>query len=91
MPFLARHKSRKIWKRFRQSMEALRGRTGLVTGKIEETELVNEISASAHAGYVRGVKRRCLGIESRCDTEDRPTRSFLETKWELETGRRKRE
>lgn len=91
MAFLARHRSRRIWKRFRQSMEALRGRTGVVTGQIEETELVNEISASANAGYMRGVKRQCLGMDRGCDSESRPTRSFLETKWELEAGQRKRE
>ncbi|KAL1988216.1 hypothetical protein VTN96DRAFT_191 [Rasamsonia emersonii] len=86
-PFLARHKSRKIWKRFRTSMQALRGQIG--RGKIEEKELVQEINASANADFLRGVKRLCLGIEGP-DSQSGRGRSFLETKWELETGRRRR-
>ncbi|KAL1964713.1 hypothetical protein VTN77DRAFT_6739 [Rasamsonia byssochlamydoides] len=86
-PFLARHKSRKIWKRFRTSMQALRGQIG--RGSIEEKELVKEINTSANADFLRGVKRLCLGIKGP-DSQLGRGRSFLETKWELETGKRKR-
>ncbi|KAF3393108.1 hypothetical protein DPV78_009826 [Talaromyces pinophilus] len=87
-PFLARHKSRKIWKRFRKSMEAIRSRTGpsAAPSRIEECEYVNEISQSANAAYLRAVKRQRV---LHAHTTERGG-SFLETKWELEIGRRKR-
>ncbi|QGA17721.1 hypothetical protein EYB26_005397 [Talaromyces marneffei] len=86
-PFLARHKSRKIWKRFRKSMEAIRSRTvpSAAPSRIEESEYVNEISQSANAAYLRAVKRQRV-LHAHTERGG----SFLETKWELEIGRRKR-
>jgi hypothetical protein len=73
-------------------MQGLRGQIHIRRGQIEESELVNEINTSANAEFLRGVKRRRLGIN--VDSPDTQrlgrTRSFLETKWELEIGRRKR-
>lgn len=54
---------------------------------LEETELDTEINTSRGAGLLRGVKRRCLGVEIG-ETEERG-RSFLETKWEGEVRRRR--
>lgn len=60
----------------------------------EEDELVTEINSSASKGLARGVKRRCLdtngpGVATAGEIER--GRSFLETKWELETTRRREE
>ncbi|CRG84820.1 hypothetical protein PISL3812_02010 [Talaromyces islandicus] len=92
--FLARHKSRKIWKRFRQSMELLRERTGTVAvSRIEEKEFKSEINASANADYRRAMKRQRLVAGQNNDNDGAQTgrgRSFLETKWEFEIGRRRR-
>lgn len=69
-------------------MEAIRARVGTTAAmsRIEEHELEKEISQSANAPYVRAVKRlRVLHMPTERGS------SFLETKWELETGRRKRE
>ncbi|OKL60124.1 hypothetical protein UA08_04675 [Talaromyces atroroseus] len=97
--FLPRHKSRKIWKRFRKSMEALRERriVAPVPSRIEESEFAKEISQSANAEYVRAVKRQRLQHDNNEQDADADAqaqtergRSFLETKWELETGKRKR-
>ena len=87
-------------------MEALRDRRTLPS-RIEESEFANEISLSANAEYVRAVKRQRLLHDGAADANadaaadadadaDTPAhtergRSFLETKWELETGKRKRE
>lgn len=64
----------------------------------EENELDMEINASRNAGLLRGVKRRCLETgtinNNKGDGEDDSIvrgRSFLETKWESEMGRRRRE
>lgn len=57
---------------------------------LEETELDTEINESRSAGLLRGVKRRCLGVEAIENGGERG-RSFLETKWESEIGRRRRE
>ncbi|KAJ9229920.1 hypothetical protein DTO169E5_8663 [Paecilomyces variotii] len=59
----------------------------------EEDELVTEINSSASKGLARGVKRRCLdtngpGVATAGEIER--GRSFLETKWELETTRRRK-
>ncbi|EED24231.1 conserved hypothetical protein [Talaromyces stipitatus ATCC 10500] len=87
-PFLARHKSRKIWKRFRKSMEAIRSRTApsTATSQIEESDFANEISQSANAAYLRAVKRQRVLAHMQTERGG----SFLETKWELEIGKRKR-
>ncbi|KAJ9299936.1 hypothetical protein DTO271G3_2820 [Paecilomyces variotii] len=59
----------------------------------EEDELVAEINSSSSKGVARGVKRRCLdtncpGVATAGEIER--GRSFLETKWELETTRRRK-
>lgn len=54
-----------------------------------EDELDTEINASRSVGLLRGVKRRCLKAGMEDGSGDRG-RSFLETKWESEMGRRRR-
>jgi len=54
---------------------------------LEETDLDMEINASRGAGVLRGVKRRCLGLDVG-EMEGRG-RSFLETKWEGDVRRRR--
>lgn len=54
---------------------------------LEETELDTVINASRGAGLLRGVKRRCLGVE--VGGKEERGRSFLETKWEGEVRRRR--
>lgn len=51
--------------------------------------LDTEINGARNGDYVRGVKRRCFGIGDGA-TQERG-RSFLETKWELEITRKRRE
>ncbi|GAD97042.1 hypothetical protein AOR_1_1860154 [Paecilomyces variotii No. 5] len=56
-------------------------------------ELVTEINSSTRNGLTRGVKRRCLDIDSSgiaIAGEIERGRSFLETKWELGTTRRRK-
>lgn len=55
---------------------------------LEETVLDTEINVSRGAGVLRGVKRRCLGVDAG-EMEGRG-RSFLETKWEGEVRRRRK-
>jgi hypothetical protein len=89
IPPLARSKSRKLWKRFRSSFESINDQSG---GRqdIVETDLLIEINASANARFRRGVKRLRLNISDEClGIESVP--SFLETKWEAETTRKRRE
>jgi len=60
----------------------------------EDEQLTEEINGSANAGVVRGVKRQCLGAgdaEACVDTGAERGRSFLETKWELEATKTRRE
>lgn len=63
----------------------------------ESDAVQTAINTSKDAGYVRGVKRLCVGsgqTESRADTEldtEQPGRSFLETKWESGASRKRRE
>ena len=57
---------------------------------IVETDLLTEINASANVRFRRGVKRLRLGVSDAClGVESVP--SFLETKWEAETTRKRRE
>lgn len=76
-------------------MEAVRGRIGLpsLPSRVEESELLHEISQSANVAYIRAVKRQRLRETSPHDQDTQTGRglSFLETKWELETGKRRRE
>lgn len=62
---------------------------------MEQGAFQTAINASRDAGYARGVKRLCVGAD---EPEKRPVfqmqepaRSFLETKWELERGQKRRE
>jgi hypothetical protein len=89
-PFLARSKSRKIWKRFRSSFKsakALRKQVGR-TQAIPESELLAEISISENAELLRAVKKLRLSVD--LTVESGLTRSFLATKWESEMSPRKR-
>ncbi|KAJ5570115.1 uncharacterized protein N7459_009545 [Penicillium hispanicum] len=83
-PFRAGLKSRKLWKRFRSSFTSM---TSLQSSTVLENDaLQTAISTSKDSGYVRGVKRLCVGpgeSENCADVEvPQPGRSFLETKWE---------
>jgi hypothetical protein len=75
-------------------MEAIRGRRA--APRIAEADFAKEISQSANAEYVRGVKRRRLDSNNNNNSSSSSSnevdgRSFLETRWELELGMRKRE
>lgn len=71
-------------------MELLRERTGpAAASRIEEKEFESEINASANADYRRVVKRQRLDDDEDAQTER--GRSFLETKWEFEIEKRRRE
>ncbi|KAH1362972.1 hypothetical protein KXW30_007656 [Aspergillus fumigatus] len=93
--FLGRSKSRKVWKRFRSSFNSMKVLQRLVAASHEDVDddLFAEINLSRNLGFVRGVKRRCFGLqdESQPDSTVLRGRSFLETKWESEaTGRRRK-
>ncbi|GIJ81892.1 hypothetical protein Asppvi_000395 [Aspergillus pseudoviridinutans] len=94
--FLGRSKSRKVWKRFRTSFNSMKALQRLVAASHEDVDedLFAEINLSRNLGFVRGVKRRCFGLEgpeSQSDSTVLRGRSFLETKWETEaTGRRRK-
>lgn len=74
-------------------METVRGRRAAppTKSRIAESDFAKEISQSANAEYVRGVKRRRLDNNNNNNNNEMERRSFLETKWELELGMRKRE
>lgn len=75
-------------------MELLRERTRpAAVSRIEEKEFEREINASANADYRRVVKRQRLDGGPNYDenTQTERGRSFLETKWEFEIGKRCRE
>lgn len=62
-------------------------------GEVENDALQTAINTSNDSAYVRGVKRLCVEPG---DSEDRvlehnPSRPFLETKWESEASRKRRE
>lgn len=90
-PYRAGAKSRKLWKRFQSSFSGMK--TLEQSDMFETDALQTAINTSKDAGYVRGVKRLCVGseqTEGRVDTEQ-PGRSFLETKWESGASRKRRE
>lgn len=97
--FLGRQsRPRKVWKRFRTSFNSMKALQQMIAADDEENELDMEINASRNAGLLRGVKRRCLETgtvdNNKGDGHDDSIvrgRSFLETKWESEMGRRRRE
>ncbi|PLB42457.1 uncharacterized protein BDW47DRAFT_121566 [Aspergillus candidus] len=92
--FLARSKSRKVWKRFRTSFNSLKMLEQMVAAEdAVDDEPQLEINGARNAEFLRGVKRRFLLLENsdqdRNSTEQTHGRSFLETKWESEaTGRK---
>ncbi|KAF7118166.1 hypothetical protein CNMCM5793_007567 [Aspergillus hiratsukae] len=93
--FLGRSKSRKVWKRFRSSFNSMKTLQRLVAASHEDVDddLFAEINVSRNLGFVRGVKRRCFGLEdpgSQSDSTVLRGRSFLETKWESEAAGRRR-
>ncbi|KAE8349343.1 hypothetical protein BDV28DRAFT_141461 [Aspergillus coremiiformis] len=94
-PFLARPRSRKVWKRFRSSfnsMKALQLLAATQSGLDDHDDLYTEINTSRNEDYIRGVKRRCLVHHSDDQLEPSASRgrSFLETKWESEASGRRR-
>lgn len=62
---------------------------------LENDALQTAISTSKDSGYVRGVKRLCVGPGESDDCADvdvpQPGRSFLETKWESAAVGKRRE
>lgn len=93
--FLARSKSRKVWKRFRTSFNSLKMLQQMVAAEdAVDDEPQLEINGARNTEYLRGVKRRFLLLENpdqdRNSTEQTQGRSFLETKWESEATGRKR-
>ncbi|KAE8371359.1 hypothetical protein BDV26DRAFT_276264 [Aspergillus bertholletiae] len=94
-PFLARPKSRKVWKRFRSSFNSMKALQRLISaqsGPDDHDDLHTEINMSRNEDYLRGVKRRCLvhDSEERVEPEASRGRSFLETKWESEASGKRR-
>lgn len=88
-PFRAGTKSRKLWKRFRSSfggMQSLQSSDVLGNNAFETA-----INAPRDASYTRGVKRQRMGPGDSEDVDVVPGRSFLETKWESEAMRKRRE
>ncbi|OJJ49413.1 hypothetical protein ASPZODRAFT_1474150 [Penicilliopsis zonata CBS 506.65] len=98
VPFLARSKSRKLWKRFRSSFNSMKSLQKLVAEEDAcvadvADELDLEINFSRQTGYLRGVKRICLNekdTEGEVEVGKERGRSFLETKWESEMARKRR-
>lgn len=70
-------------------MKAFQQMMAAADKQVEEDELDTEINASRSIGLLRGVKRQCLRAGTEDGGGDRG-RSFLETKWESEMGRRRR-
>ncbi|KAB8232316.1 uncharacterized protein BDW43DRAFT_280018 [Aspergillus alliaceus] len=94
-PFLARPRSRKVWKRFRSSFNSMKALQQLIAsqgGLDDRDNLYTEINTSRNEDYIRGVKRQCLGHDSEDELEVKASRgrSFLETKWESEASGRRR-
>lgn len=84
---------RKLWKRFQPfftNMQSLESSTAL-----EHDALQTAINTSKDAAYVRGVKRLCVGTGESVEHADggngqtRPP--FVETKWDSEASRKRRE
>lgn len=91
-PFKAGLK-RKLWKRFQSSfsnMQTLESSTAL-----DHDALQTAINTSKDSAYVRGVKRLCVGPGESAEIANvelpQPARPFLETKWESELSRKRRE
>lgn len=85
-PVRAGDKSRKLWKRIRFPFGGM---------KTESEGQSTGIGAAKNptSDYQRGVKRRCVDpsdAEQETEMEQRG-RSFLETKWEMQASRKKRE
>ncbi|PGH00477.1 hypothetical protein AJ80_09168 [Polytolypa hystricis UAMH7299] len=79
-PFAPRSKSHKVWKRFLASTTSREG--GIIGGTDDHEAYGTEINASAGKVGLRGVKRLRIGGGG--------GRSFLETKWEVESVARRR-
>jgi hypothetical protein len=83
-PIRAGDKTRKLWKRIRfpfSNMNATESRG-------------TSIGVSNNSDYQRGVKRQCVDPTQSADLEteaEQRGRSFLETKWEMEASRKRRE
>jgi hypothetical protein len=83
-PVRAGDKSRKLWKRIRFPFGGMKNST-----EGERTA----IGTSQNSDYQRGVKRRCVDpADADQETElEQRGRSFLETKWEMQASRKRRE
>ncbi|KAE8146068.1 hypothetical protein BDV25DRAFT_163259 [Aspergillus avenaceus] len=90
-PFLARSKSRKVWKRFCSSFGNMKALQQLITAH-DQDELHTEINTARAGDYMRDVKRRCLVHDTESEEDEKPSRgrSFLETKWESEASGKRR-
>lgn len=83
-------KPKKLWKRIQAPFSSMK--TLQQTSGFENDAFQTAINTSKDAGYVRGVKRQCVGsgeMEARVERQE-PGRSFLETKWESEASRKRR-
>lgn len=67
-------------------MKALRESTRSV---LDTDESDTEINYARNMDYLRGVKRLCFGLAD--DVAQERGRAFLETKWDLETTKKRRE
>lgn len=88
-PVRAGDKSRKLWKRIRFPFG------GMKTETETQSTAITGIGAAKNStsDYQRGVKRRCVDpsdADQETELEQRG-RSFLETKWEMQASRKKRE
>ncbi|KAL4808305.1 hypothetical protein BDV18DRAFT_134660 [Aspergillus unguis] len=96
--FLARSKPRKVWKRFRSSFNSMKALQQLIAPDaigLKESELLFEINTRRTTEYARGIKRQCVSAQRISEENDGTEtsggrgRSFLETKWE-ELSRKRR-
>ena len=87
---MPRSKSHKVWKRFLVNVSGDIGiDDSILDNQNDHDHFLTEINSSAKLAALRGVKRLRVGSGAD-DVEFRPGRSFLETKWEVETFVRRR-
>jgi hypothetical protein len=97
-PFQGGIKSKKLWKRFHASfsnMQSLQQSSALEQNAFQAAINSSVVNTSKDTTYSRGVKRLRVGSDGSDDREDigfqqQPGRSFLETKWESETRKRRK-
>lgn len=88
---LAARGPRKLWKRVQPSLDKMMAlHRSFAAGQDSlENELNTEINDTRNKDYLRGVKRLCVGLHDGVGQEG--GHSFLETKWELEISKKRRE